>query len=71
MENLKLTLAAARVNAGMTQSELAAKLGVSKQTVIAWERGQRPIRPIAFHAFADAVGMPEEHLRLPLYEAAR
>lgn len=40
MEDLRISLAAARVNANMTQSELARKLGVSKTTIHNWERGE-------------------------------
>ena len=35
----KLTLKAARVNAGMTQAEAAEKIGVSTNTLCAYERG--------------------------------
>ncbi|WP_251547914.1 helix-turn-helix transcriptional regulator [Limosilactobacillus caecicola] len=38
VENLKLTLEAARKNAGYSQAEAAAKLGVHPQTLAAWER---------------------------------
>ncbi len=38
--NLKISLAAARVNAGMTQKEAAQKLGISNRTLISWERGE-------------------------------
>ena len=36
-----LSLAAARVNANLTQKELAQRCGVSESTVIAWETGRR------------------------------
>lgn len=36
---LKLTLKAARVNAGLTQREVAEKLKISNKTVCAWETG--------------------------------
>lgn len=39
MRSVKITLAAARVNAGMTQEDVAKKLKVSKKTVINWEKG--------------------------------
>lgn len=35
----KLTIKAARVNANLTQEELAKRVGVSKDTVGKWERG--------------------------------
>lgn len=36
----QITLAAARVNAGMSQKDAAKKLGVSNKTLASWERGQ-------------------------------
>lgn len=38
--NLKLTLAAARTNAKMTQQDVAQKLSVSKITIHNWESGK-------------------------------
>ena len=38
-KKLQITLAAARVNAGFTQEEVAKKMGISKQTIINWEKG--------------------------------
>lgn len=38
-EMIKLTLKAARVNAGYTQKEAAEKLGVSNVTLCNWEKG--------------------------------
>ncbi|MDT4373985.1 helix-turn-helix transcriptional regulator [Blautia coccoides] len=35
----QISLAAARVNAGLTQEEVACKMSVSKRTVINWEKG--------------------------------
>ena len=39
MEGIKISLAAARVNAGLTQEEVARHMHVSKNTVVAWEKG--------------------------------
>lgn len=39
-DELKVTLAAARKNAGYTQKEVAEKLNVSNRTVLAWEKGE-------------------------------
>ena len=38
-EPLKISMAAARVNAKLTQSDIACKMSVSKQTIINWEKG--------------------------------
>ena len=35
----KITLKAARINAGLGQKEAASKLGVSNKTLSAWENG--------------------------------
>ena len=40
MTNFKISLAAARVNAGLTQKEAAEKLDVSIGTVQNWESGK-------------------------------
>lgn len=40
MENVKISLAAARVNAKMTQSAVAERMHVSKQTIVNWEKGK-------------------------------
>lgn len=36
----KITLAAARVNAGFTQKDAAMELGVSNKTLCSWENGK-------------------------------
>ena len=35
---MRITLKAARINAGLSQKEVAKKLGVCRQTIIKWER---------------------------------
>ena len=40
MEKLQISLAAARVNAGMTQEDVAKETHVSKNTVLNWEKGK-------------------------------
>lgn len=39
----KISLAAARVNANITQSEAAQKLNVSRVTLVSWEKGKTKI----------------------------
>lgn len=44
MENIRISLAAARVNADFTQGEVAKELGVGVQTVVDWEKGRHSVR---------------------------
>ena len=44
MNDLKISLTAARVNAGLTQKELAEKVGKSEGTIINWEKNPSNIR---------------------------
>lgn len=39
-ETTKMTLRAARVNAGYSQMEAASLLGISKTTLVKWEQGR-------------------------------
>ena len=39
MENIRISMAAARVNAGMTQEDAAKALHITKQTLVNWEKG--------------------------------
>lgn len=61
----KITMEAARVNAGLTQAELAEKMGVSRASVTDWERGKREMRPAFFYMFCKIVDMSEDDILLP------
>lgn len=39
MEGIRISLAAARVNAGLSQDDVAKALKVGKQTIVSWEKG--------------------------------
>lgn len=65
MEIFQITPAAARVNAGLTQTELADKMGVTKQTVINWEKGYVPIGVPQLCLLADITGVPKDYIFLP------
>ena len=41
MEKIQITLEAARVNAGMTQKEVAMAMNVDRTTVIRWEKAKK------------------------------
>lgn len=62
---VKMSLAAARVNRGLTQSELAEKIGVSRQAILDWENGKRAIRPVNLYAICSALEITEDDILLP------
>ena len=63
----KITLEAARVNSGLTQQEMADKLGVSRSLVIAWEKGKTEIKPVYLFAICHVTGFNEDEILLPKY----
>lgn len=67
MEKIQITLAAARVNAGYTQEEVAKKMGVSKQTIINWEKGRIAPRIPQIDMLSRIYNMPQDYIFLPSY----
>ena len=65
MEELKITLAAARVNAGLTQDEAAKRLGITRNTIIKWENGQTKPGTVQVIALANVYSIPVENIFLP------
>lgn len=61
----QISLAAARVNAGLTQEELAEKLGVTRKSIQNWENGKKPIRKSNFIAFCTVTGFDQSDIFLP------
>lgn len=62
----KITMVAARVNANLTQAQLAEKMGVSRQTVIDWESGKREVRTPYFYLFCNITGFSPDDILLPI-----
>ena len=62
---LRISLEAARVNAGLTQKELAKELGISNVTVINWEKGvtEPPLSQI--RKISQLSGIPMEFIYVP------
>ncbi len=61
----KIPINAARVAAGLTQEELAEKMGVSRQTVINWETGKQEMKTVYLYAFCHVTGFSEDDILLP------
>ena len=62
----KYTLAAARVNAGLTQQQAADKVHVTKVTLGSWERGQTKISYPCLMALAQVYGIQPDDFSLPV-----
>ena len=62
---LKISLAAARVNAKLTQSDVARKLGKTKQTIVNWENGRTVIDTANFTLLSEIYGIPQDNIFLP------
>ena len=58
----KITLAAARVNAGLTQDELRKAIGVSKNVLIDWEKGRKYPTMEQLERFCNACGCSPKDL---------
>lgn len=57
IKNIKLTLTAARVNAGYTQKEAAHKLDLKQSTLAEWERDSTKLSYIEAHRLAELYGI--------------
>lgn len=64
---LQISLAAARVNAKMTQEEVAKQLDVSKQTIINWEKGRVVPGIPEVEMLSKIYKMPQDYIFLPCY----
>lgn len=67
MEKLQISLAAARVNAGMTQEDTAKEMHVSKQTVVNWEKGKVIPGIPEIEMLARIYKIPQDNIFLPCY----
>lgn len=65
MEKFQISLAAARVNAKMTQEDVAREMHVSKNTIVNWENGKVEMKPAQFKMYCNIVHAPENVIYLP------
>ena len=65
MNDVKISLAAARVNAQMTQDEVAKRLKVSKATVVHWEKGRTTPSFATINTLSDMYHIPIDCIFLP------
>lgn len=62
---MKISLKAARVNAGLTQSDVARYLKKNKQTIVNWETGKTPIDMGNFTALCGLYKISKDFIFLP------
>lgn len=62
----QITLAAARVNAGLLQEKAAKEIGITAKTLRNYEQGKTAIPAHTLKRAAKVYGVPEEIIRLPL-----
>lgn len=61
---MKISLAAARVNARLTQQEAADRIGVTRTTISNWERGQHTPTSDRLLKISEVYGVPAEQLAI-------
>ena len=67
MVKFQISLAAARVNAGMTQSDTAKAMKVSKTTVVNWEKGKIIPGIPEIEMLSRLYNIPQDYISLPCY----
>lgn len=65
MQRLQISLEAARVNAKLTQDDVAKKVGKSRQTIALWEAGKVKIDRANLYMLADIYGVSIDDIFLP------
>lgn len=62
---LKIRLSAVRVNAGLSQEELASKMRVSRATIVNWESNKVKMSEADLTLYSTICGFPKDHIFLP------
>jgi toxin-antitoxin system, antitoxin component, xre family len=65
LEKLQISLAAARVNAEMTQEDVAKEMHVSKNTVLNWEKGKVIPNFATLNTLSALYKIPTDNIFLP------
>lgn len=65
MSSFQISLTAARVNAEMTQKDVAKALIVSKQTIVNWEKGKTEPKMQQSRALSNLYKIPLDYIFLP------
>lgn len=65
MADIQISLAAARVNAGMTQEDVAREMQTSKQTIVNWEKGKTSPDVPQARKLSEIYNIPLDYIFLP------
>ena len=65
MEKLQISLAAARVNAGMTQEDVSKSMKISKNTLVNWEKGLSEPTITQGRKLSEIYNIPLDNISLP------
>lgn len=65
MKTMQISLAAARVNAGLTQDDVAKAMHISKQTLVKWEKGISEPKMSQSRELSALYKMPLDYIFLP------
>lgn len=63
--SIKISMAAARMNAGLTQKNLATACNVSETTIINWEKGKTYPSIKHLPMLEKAYGIPLDYVKIP------
>lgn len=65
MADFQISLAAARVNANLTQEDVAKTLHITKNTLVAWEKGMSEPKISQARQLSELYNMPLDNIFLP------
>lgn len=65
MNQIKISLAAARVNARLTQDDVAKKMKIGKRTIINWEKGAVKPSFADLNMLSQIYNIPIDYIFLP------
>ncbi|MBU9728081.1 helix-turn-helix domain-containing protein [Diplocloster modestus] len=65
IEKPKIRIAAARINAGLTQREFAQRIGVNLSTITNWENGKTEPNVTQLRKISEISGIPMDFIFVP------
>jgi DNA-binding XRE family transcriptional regulator len=65
LDKLQISLAAARVNANMTQADVAEKMHLNKQTIVNWENNRIIPKTAQLEMMSRMYNIPVDNIFLP------